>query len=138
MTWRRTAISVEGHGDGGDSGVHFNSCGKRLLPPGLRGLCDGTCHSPPHGPRAPDILCQASGWKTSSQLTFVCPVLSPQRRVLVTPFRWDVSDVHLSNCAESEGATGNYGHCDMLAGYKGMLWGHSSGFETWSCPFLAV
>lgn len=62
---------------------------------------DGMCWFWPHSSLNPDILYQSSEWrcKTSSQLNFMW-LPSPERKVLVTPFRQEVSAVHPSTCAE--------------------------------------
>lgn len=51
----------------------------------------------------PNIFQQASGWtcETSPPPTFAW---TAQKEVLVTLFRWNMSNVHLSNCAEGGGA----------------------------------
>lgn len=68
-------------------------------------------------------------------------LLSPERRVLVPPFRGDVSAVHLSHCAEPKGGNGQswpLGHADGLQEHalRSLFWIWNLALPLASCATL--
>lgn len=80
----------------------------------LHGMAWAVCNHASHKPLPFSVGLQG---RKPPHNQFLSVLLSPERRVLVPPFRGDVSVVHLSHCAEPKGGNGwswPLGHADGL------------------------